>query len=142
MSFAPFAPPPTEPVEISNEALQQLRTAASWSRFLAVFGFVLSGLIVVGAVAAIIGLVRTASAAERGGLVGALLAIALFVILVLSTSALLWGYAQNVRAFFRQGEPALARAFRSLRFYLQLGAVLLALSVAFTVIVTVGILLR
>jgi type II secretory pathway component PulF len=56
-----------------------------------------------------------------------------------AASVLVWNYGRSIVSFFRQGEPALTRAFRNLRHFLKLWTLLLALT---TVVKIVTVLRR
>ena len=126
-------------VTLSEETVQQLQAVAVWARFLAVSGFVLSGLFVIAGVIAFSSFLRATGGLSRGGGVSVVLygSLAVSLLSFAAGSALLWGYGRNVSAFFRRGEPALARAFRGWRYFLIVWTVEAAFSVVISVASTV-----
>jgi hypothetical protein len=112
------------PLAFPDHALGRLATARKWARVLAIVGFSLSGLMVLGLVGALLSL--RAETVNNTLLLGFVpLVAALFA--TLSGSAMLWAYGGNVRDFFKSGEPALTRAFRSARHLLTLWTLFAAL---------------
>jgi hypothetical protein len=116
-----------DPVPISNETIERLREASRWSRFLAIAGFVLCGLLAVGLIVAI-ALWQSTELAGNAPLVAIVLPIALLLTVGVSGAALLFGYGRSVSQFFDQGEPALSRGFKTLRYFFALWTILVALT--------------
>ena len=137
-------PPPPPPVTLSARAIERLRGAAGWARFMAILGFVMSGLIALVA----IGLVWAFFAMSNrfglgnGELVLIFMPITICLLAGVSVSALLWGYGGNVSAFLQRGEPALTRSFRNLRYFLALWTVIYVLSAIVSALTTIWKLLR
>lgn len=133
-----------EPVRLSSEAVIRLRQASGWSRFVAVAGFVLSGLMVLALIALVALVLRepgrlgTAMGMGNGELVLVFVPLALLLVGALSGAALVWGYGRGVSQFFTQGEPALTRGFKSLRHLFALSTILMALTSLFTLISAIG----
>jgi hypothetical protein len=120
--MGPESGPP--PLALPDHAAARLAHARRWARVLAVVGFSLSGLMVLGLVVALLSLrLETVNNTMLLGFVP--LVAALFA--TLSGSAMLWAYGGNVRDFFKSGEPALTRAFRSIRHLLTLWTLFAAL---------------
>jgi hypothetical protein len=131
------APPPPPPVELSHDAVASLRRAGRWSRFLAVTGFVVSGLFVVAGVFVILAFLSASGGGFGLGnaeLVLVFVPIAIALVALLSGSALLWGYGKNLLVFFQRGEPALTRSFQNLRFYFTLWTLAYVLTMLVSVI--------
>jgi hypothetical protein len=120
--------PPT-PVELSLPTLARLRRAGSWSRVVAVIGFVIGAIIIVGYASIFAGWPKENAELKAPMTAVDLTAIAILIGLV-GGGVLLWGYARNVVAFFRQDESALTRAFRNLRYWVMLWTFGLALMTA------------
>jgi hypothetical protein len=146
--MAPFdmgdpAAVPYEPVHLSNETITRLREASGWSRFVAIAGFVLSGLLALGLIAlAAVFLLEPArlwgTGTGNGELVLVFVPLALLLIATLSGAALVWGYGKGVSQFFTHGEPSLTRGFKSLRHFLTLSTILMALTSALKLLTVLG----
>ena len=113
MSALAGDPNPTGgPPEPSSEDFERLRVAAGWARFAAIAGFVVSLLLA---------LVMVATTLKRWMPVAqtayAIATTVVSTIAVGGAAGLVWAFAQNVSLFFVEGEPALARAFRRLRYF-------------------------
>jgi hypothetical protein len=110
---APAAP---ASVQLSDARLQRLHTGARWARFLSIVGFIGSALMCLGGIILAVALSSTGGNLPMGGSFALILGMLLFVVVVsIMASVLLHRYAKNVRAFLDRGEPALLRAFQSLR---------------------------
>jgi len=130
---AAIASTASAPAELTDQEIAQLRSAAGWARFVAVVGFILS------AVAAFIFVAFkiTGTGGEFGSTTFALY-FAITVIGVAVAAALILGYGQNVLAFFRHGDPALAQAFRRLRLFFTLWTLIGAIDILFEVVSLLG----
>ena len=143
--MAPFDmgdPPPIayEPVPLSNETITRLREASGWSRFIAIAGFVLSGLLALGLIV-LLGVTQTTLmrvGVGNGGLVLVFVPLALLLIAASSGAALVWGYGRGVSQFFTHGEPSLTRGFKSLRHFFTLSTILFALTSVLKLISVLG----
>jgi hypothetical protein len=131
---------PYEPVRLSSETVTRLRQASSWSRFVAIVSFVLSGLLGLAlvAVAAVTLIEPARTGVGNGELVLVFVPLALLLVAALSWAALVWGYGRGVSQFFTQGEPSLTRGFRSLRHLFTLSTILMALTSLLTLISAIG----
>ena len=131
---------PYEPVHLSSQTVTRLREASSWSRFVAIVGFVLSGLLALALLA--VGVVTLIEPARmgvgNGELVLVFIPLALLLVATLSGAALVWGYGRGVSQFFTQGEPSLTRGFKSLRHLFTLSTILMALTSLLTLISAIG----
>jgi hypothetical protein len=143
--MAPFdmgepAAVPYEPVRLSNETVTRLRQASAWSRFVAIVGFVLSGLLGLALLATgAVTLIEPARVeVEDGDLVLVFVPLALLLVAALGGAALVWDYGRGVSQFFTQGEPSLTRGFKSLRHLFTLSTILMALTSLLTLISAIG----
>jgi hypothetical protein len=122
------------PVELTAHDLARLRQAGSWARIIAVTGFVWAGLFGLGYLALMLALVSHL----RAFVTARLVAVCAPVVLVLAGCAgaawLAGGYGRNVGSRLGQGEPALARAFRSLRNLFRLVTLFAALALTLRVV--------
>ena len=143
--MAPFdmgdpAPVTYEPVPLSNETVARLREASSWARFVAIVGFVLSGLLTLGLIV-LLGLTQTTLmqvGVGNGRLVLVFVPVALLLIAASSGAALVWGYGRGVSQFFTHGEPSLTRGFKSLRHFFTLSTIMFALTSVLKLISVLG----
>lgn len=147
--MAPFdmgdpAAVPYEPVHLSNETITRLREASGWSRFVAIAGFVLGGLLALAMIALVAvvlivpGRLGMGMGMGNGELVLVFIPLALLLVATLSGAALVWGYGKGVSVFFTQGEPSLTRGFKSLRHFLTLSTILMALTSLLKLITVLG----
>jgi hypothetical protein len=120
--MGPESGPP--PLALPDHAMARLDDARKWARVLAVVGFSLSGLMALSLVGTLLSL-RMETVNNTRLLAFVPLVAAVFA--TLSGSAMLWAYGGNVRDFFKSGEPALTRAFRSARHLLTLWTLFAAL---------------
>ena len=134
---------PYEPVRLSHESITRLREASGWSRFVAIAGFVLSGLLALALIALVAVLLLEPArllglGRGNGELVLVFVPVALLLVATLSGAALVWGYGKGVSQFFTQGEPSLTRGFKSLRHFLTLSTILMALTSLLKLITVLG----
>ena len=137
-------PPPSttgeaqpQPVELSGPAIQHLRDASRWTRFLAIALFIATGALAL----AIVGIIVAARGAIPPGTIGVTRTIIPAVISLASTSTaatLLWLYGRDVVAFFKRGEPSLTQAFRKLRLFFKLWTLYVVLSIATDILALLG----
>jgi len=132
-------PPPPSPVILSPQAIERLRGAAGWARFLAILGFIMCGLLALAAIALLWAFFGTNGRLPLGNgeMVLIFMPLTIFLVAGLSASALLWGYGGNASAFLQRGEPALTRSFRNLRYFLVLWTVSYVLSVLLSALMTI-----
>jgi hypothetical protein len=129
-----------EPVPLSNETLARLREASGWSRFIAIAGFVLTGLLAL-LLVILLGVTQmeaVKAALGNGKFVLIFVPVALLLIAAVSGAALVWGYGRGVARFFTHGEPSLTHAFKSLRHFFTLWTILLALTSVLKLIAVLG----
>jgi hypothetical protein len=124
---------PPKPVELSLPTRARLRRAGSWSRLVAVFGLVVGAIIIAGYASTFAGWPKEYAEPKAPMTAVDLTAIPMLIGLV-GGGVLLWGYARNVAAFFRQDESALPRAFRKLRYSVMLWTFGLALMTALSAV--------
>ncbi len=134
---------PYEPVRLSDETVTRLREASGWSRFIAIAGFVLSGLLALAMIALVAVLLLEPArllgvGMGNGELVLVFIPLALLLVVTLSGAALVWGYGKGVSQFFTHGEPSLTRGFKSLRHFLTLSTILMALTSVLKLITVLG----
>ena len=129
-----------EPVPLSNETMTRLREASGWSRFIAIAGFVLTGLLALLLVIllAVMQMDAVKLALRNGKFVLVFVPVALLLIAAVSGAALVWGYGRGVSQFFTHGEPSLTRAFKSLRHFFTLSTILMALTSVLKLITVLG----
>jgi hypothetical protein len=129
--MGPESGPP--PLALPDHSMTRLADARKWARVLAIVGFALSGLMVLGLVAALLSLrLETVN----NTLLLTFVPLVAFLFATLSGSAMLWAYGGNVRDFFKSGEPALTRAFRSARHLLTLWTLFAALACLASLVTT------
>ena len=122
------------PVELTDRELELLRRSASWARFIAIVGIVLTGAIALGCLAVII-LDRQGSGLwNAASLVPVSVSVAGFG----AAAVLILVYGRRLRSFLRHGEPSLAQAFRQLRIFFRLWTLVVALNIAMDVLALLG----
>jgi hypothetical protein len=138
MAFDLELPPPPPPVTLSEQAIDRLRGAAGWARFLAILGFVMCGILVLAAIGLLwvfFGM-NARVPLGNGEMVLIFMPLTICLLAGFSGAALLWGYGGNITAFLQRGEPALTRSFRSLRYFLVLWTLTYVLSVLVSALTT------
>lgn len=120
---------PPKSVELSLPTLARLRRGGSWARLVAVISFVFGASTIAGYASTFAGWPKEFAEPKTPMTVVDLTAIPMLISLV-GGGVLLWGYARNVAAFFRQDESALTRSFRNLRYWVTLWTFGLALMTA------------
>jgi hypothetical protein len=126
---------PSQPVELSGPQIQQLRDTSGWARFLAIALFIVTGAL---------GLAFVGIFLKMRGASPVAISVPNIIPAVISmgvtgtAAALLWLYGRAVLAFFRQGEPSLAQAFRKLRVFFKLWTIFVVLSIVTDVVELVG----
>ena len=129
-----------EPVPLSNETMTRLREASGWSRFIAIAGFVLTGLLAL-LLIILLGVTQMDAvklALGNGKFVLVFIPVALLLVAAVSGAALVWGYGRGVSQFFTHGEPSLTHAFKSLRHFFTLWTILMALTSVLKLITVLG----
>jgi hypothetical protein len=125
-------------VTLTEADLRNLQRSRSWARFLAVVGFVMTALLVLGGLG-----VGVATRALPGAAAGGL---STWMAIVMGVGAIgaglyaviTWRYASAVRDIDRRQGAALVDAFRNLRFLWTFNAVIYVLTVLYTVVSIVG----
>jgi hypothetical protein len=128
---APAGPPP---VELTDRELGQLRRSASWARFIAIVGIVLTIVIALGCLTVIIMDRKGSGLWNAASLVPITVSVTGFG----GAAVLVLGYGRRLRSFLRHGEPSLAQAFRQLRIFFKLWTVVVALNIAMDVLALFG----
>jgi hypothetical protein len=127
---------PSQPVELSGPQIQQLRDTSGWARFLAIALFIVAGALGLAFVGIFVK-TRGASPVENisvPNLIPAVISLGVTG----AAAALLWLYGRAVLAFFRQGEPSLAQAFRKLRIFFKLWTIFVVLGIVTDVVELLG----
>jgi len=121
---------PPQPVELSGTQIQQLRNASGWARFLAIAGFIVTGVLALGLIAIVVKMRGRLSIGNKSTVIG--------LGVTGAAATLLWLYGRDVRAFFGRGEPSLTPAFRRLRVFFKVWAIYVGLSTAMDVAALLG----
>ena len=127
---------PSQPVELSGPQIQLLRDTSGWARFLAIALFIVTGALGL----AFVGIfVQTRGAGTVANISVPNIIPAVISLGVTGAAAvLLWLYGRAVLAFFRQGEPSLAQAFRKLRVFFKLWTIFVVLGIVTDVVELLG----
>jgi len=123
----------SRPAEYSASEIAHLQSASNWARLTGVVGFV-----IIGASGLVLG-VLIAARNRFGITLPAILINVVTTVVTAGVAKQLLAYSRDVRAFLAQDAPALARAFRSLRYYFKLAVLYLAFSIVTEMLTVLGI---
>jgi|KBSMisStandDraft_5_1062788.scaffolds.fasta_scaffold257233_2 hypothetical protein len=127
-----------KPEELTDHQIRRLRLASGWARFLSVIGFIATGLMALWFVGMTVARLVRGPGAGVSPLAAVFAPLLVALAGVCGASILLWSYGRNIVSFFSHGEPALQRAFRSLRHFVKLWTLVLALMTALKIVAVVG----